>query len=119
MPEDAAYHLHEGTEIQSQGHENENEVGIVHFVGYETGAVIEPYGICANDVDERYAPYPTQFEEVACREHEDYGEDVDHEIQIGYTFLVLPNVDKYLTWIVVEAVNSIPMAEHEDDRYVS
>lgn len=35
VAEDAAYHLYEGTDIQSQGHEDKDEVGIVHFVAYE------------------------------------------------------------------------------------
>lgn len=46
---------------------------------------------------------------MACREHEDYREDVDHEIEVGDTFLVLTNVDKYLTWVVVKTVHAIPM----------
>ena len=56
---------------------------------------------------------------MACREHEDYGEDVDHEIEVGDAFLVLTNVDKYLTWVVVEVVYSIPMAEHKEDWHVA
>ena len=71
--------------------------------------VVEPYSVGADNIDERYAPYPTEFEEMACREHEDYGEDVDHEIEVGNTFLVLTNVYDYLTWIVVETVQAIPM----------
>ena len=46
---------------------------------------------------------------MACREHEDYGEDVDHEIEVGNTFLVLTNVYDYLTWVVVKTVHAIPM----------
>jgi hypothetical protein len=56
---------------------------------------------------------------VTCREHEDNGEDVDHEVEIGYTFLVLTNVYEYLAWIVVKTVYSIPMTEHEGNRHVS
>jgi hypothetical protein len=56
---------------------------------------------------------------VTCREHKDNGEDVDHEVEIGYTFLVLTNVYEYLSWIVVKTVYSIPMAEHKEDRHVS
>ena len=47
---------------------------------------------------------------MACREHEDYREDVDHEIEVGDTFLVLTNVYDYLTWIVVETTDTIPVA---------
>ena len=57
MAEAAAYHLHEGTGIQSQGHDYEYEVGIVHFVGYEPRAVVDAYSVGADDIDERYAPY--------------------------------------------------------------
>ena len=56
---------------------------------------------------------------MACREHEDYGEDVDHEIEVGNTFLVLTNVDEYLAWIIMERVDSIPVAEHEEDWHVA
>lgn len=109
VAEAAAYHLHEGTGIQSQCHEDKNEIGIVHFVAYEPRAVVYANSIGADDIDERYPPYPTEFEEMACREHEDYREDVDHEIEVGDTFLVLTNVDKYLTWVVVKTVHAIPM----------
>jgi hypothetical protein len=46
---------------------------------------------------------------VTCREHEDYGEDVDHKIEIGDAFLVLAYVDKYLARTVMKAVYSIPV----------
>jgi hypothetical protein len=110
VPEAAAYHLHEGIDIQSQGHDYEYEVGIVHLVGNEPCAVIEADSVGANDVDKRYAPYPTQLEEVACGEHEDNGKDIDHKIEVDDAFLVLTNVYEYLAWIFVKAVYSIPMA---------
>jgi hypothetical protein len=47
---------------------------------------------------------------VACREHEDYGENVKHKINVGDALLVLAYVDKYLAWIVMKAVYSIHMA---------
>ena len=59
VTETATYHLHEGTGIQSQGHDYEDKVGIVHFVAYEPRAVVYANSIGADDIDERYAPYPT------------------------------------------------------------